>query len=326
MTLTRRSALAAAIAGSFGLAGCTATDSTPTETSAAPPSTSVPPSPTPTPTPTSTLAADPLPTGIVNALVFGTDSREKASFAGNADAVLLAQLSADRTRLTLVSIARDTYIRGAKINAAYPAGGLDLLTSSVSSVFGDLPIHLTAHTNFEGLISITRWMKGITVFNQHASNVTVQSTGRVVDFPAGEITLESTDGLIYSRQRYGLPQGDLDRAERHRAVITGLIKGLQLVQKTTPNLFADLAMNLANRCMISGIELADVPALVTPLTAIQPDKITSLMLPLAGFDTIGGQSVNMVHEGRAADLAAALKSGDIDAYVAKHGTNYEPRP
>ena len=49
---------------------------------------------TPSATPSAALS-DPLPAGVVNALVFGTDSRDPASLTGNADAIVVAQLSAD---------------------------------------------------------------------------------------------------------------------------------------------------------------------------------------------------------------------------------------
>ena len=270
-------------------------------------------------------AKDPLPAGIVNALVFGTDARKDGSFGGNADVVMLAQLSADRKHLTLVSIARDTYLSGRKATAAFPHGGVAELSRVVSAAFGGLTIHAVAQTNFGGFIAISKAMNGIRVVNKHASTVTSSVTGHVFRFTKGDLHLDGADALVYARQRKGLPQGDLDRAERHRALIVGLIRGLQGVARTSPTAFAPLAKKIAASCRLTGIKPDSVPGLLGPLMQIDPAKVTSLMLPLSGFDTVKGQSVNIVNKARAEELAAGLARGDVSGYVAKYGTGYKPK-
>lgn len=321
MSITRRRALEVLALGVLSLTGCAeqqVVDSTPSQ---APTKDATHPVKT---TPTQTSPADPLPSGVVNALIIGTDSREKTDFGGNTDVLMLAQISADRKRLTLVSIARDTYIDGHKANAYYPAGGMDLLRSKVSAVFGGIDIHVTAHTNFNGFINITRALKGIWVRNKHANSTTVLSTGRVVDFPEGDIKLENTDALIYARERKALPQGDLDRAERHRALIIGISKGLQAWHRNSPGSFRKLAQTLAAQCQFNGIEKDRVPDLITPLMQVDADNVTSLMLPLSGFDMVDGQSVNVIDEPQLQALVEGLKNGDVRDYVAQFGTDYTP--
>lgn len=281
--------------------------------------------PTPTPTP---VVVDPLPEGVVNALVFGTDAREKESLMGNADAILVAQISADRKKLTLVSIARDSYVAIGnghdKINAAFPMGGTNHLVETVSNLFGGLPIHFAAEANFNGFINITRWLGGIRVFNKHASSTTVISTGRLVEFADGEIFLENTDGLIYARQRKELPLGDLDRAERHRALIAGMLKGLQAMLSNRAN-FSNIASKIFENTKVTGpLEAAKVPDLAAPLAEIDTDAITSLMVPISRFDTINGASVNIINDAKMEELAAAMRDGEVDDYVAKYGTDYTP--
>lgn len=330
MGLTRRAYLLFLGAGALTLAGCAGREEEPSPSSPAPrpPSPTPSPTPSPAPSPSPTGPVDPLPEGVVNALIYGTDARGDADFGGNTDAIVLAQISADRKRVTFVSIARDTLARvggsQTKINAAYSIGGRDLFVKSVSDMFGGIPIHVTMHTNFAGFISITRYLKGIRVFNRNASTVTVNATGRFIEFGEGELFLENTDALIYARQRYGLEQGDLDRAERHRALLTGIIAGLQLVQEKTPRLMDALVKNLAQRCRVSGIDDADVPALVDPLMEVDRDRVTSLMLPLEGFSTINGQWVNLPNRKRLSELSEGLRNGDVSAYVDRYGTDYTP--
>ncbi len=149
MDTTRRSLIGAGFLGiAAALSGCTT--ATPPSASPDPAPGTPPPSPAGTPSGTpSATASDPLPAGVVNALVFGTDSRDPASLTGNADAIVVAQLSADRTKLSLVSIARDSYVAFAgggkgKINASFSGGGTQRLRDTVSALLGGLPIHMVA--------------------------------------------------------------------------------------------------------------------------------------------------------------------------------------
>ena len=46
-------------------------------------------------------------------------------------------------------------------------------------------------------------------------------------FPKGYVTVHGERALAYVRERKQLPRGDLDRAERHRAVVQAILgKGL----------------------------------------------------------------------------------------------------
>lgn len=263
-------------------------------------------------------------------LFFGTDSPKKNSFQGNADAIVVAQLSADRRSMTLVSIARDTYVAYAgggrgKINASFPAGGTEKLRQTVSNLLGGLPIHFTVQGNFTGFVSITRWLGGFDVDNQHASSVGLSSSGARAVFPAGSITLTATDALIYSRQRKGLPRGDLDRAERHRAVLKGMLGRLQERLAEDPAGFAQLLTDLYGNVKVTGpLDPDALSGLIPAIEALDRGRVVSLMVPIRGFGTVGGASVNRLDEGRTRELAAALKQGDVSAYVERYGSGYAP--
>jgi len=290
---------------------------------------------------------DVLPAGVINVLFFGTDSRDPKSLGGNADAIIVAQLSADRQSMTLVSIARDTYVdyagggRG-KINGSFPAGGTEKLRGTVSNLLGGLPIHYVVQANFTGFINITRWLDGFDVQNQKATSVTVQSTGRRVTFPAGTITLGGTDALIYSRERKTMPLGDLDRAQRHRAVLSGMVSRLKerlaegavlsgMVSRLKERLaeapagFAELLASLYGNVKVTGPLDADaLTGLVPAISAVDAGRVTSLMVPIRGFGTVNGASVNLLDEARTAALAAALMQGDVTGYVERYGAGYAP--
>ncbi|GAA1731288.1 hypothetical protein GCM10009809_28490 [Isoptericola hypogeus] len=326
----RRTAALAALAGLLApaLAACTTTtpEAAPTVTASRPAS---PATKQPAPTPSPSEKADPLPEGPVNVLLVGTDSRDPASLGGNADTIMLAHVPADRSGLYLVSFTRDMWVPipglgEGKINAAFARGGTDTLVETVSGVLGGAEVDAVMQTNFNGFIALTRALDGIEVDNAHASTVTVLSTGRVVEFPEGRISLENTDGLIYVRERKTLPLGDLDRAQRQRAAVTGILAGLA-ERADEPKALAKLVPLMAGNVKLTGdLKPADLVDLVPLAAELGRDDVVGLMVPLTGFGTRGGASVNLVDEAQAADLGDAIRGDDLDAYVERYGTGYAP--
>ncbi|WP_181009979.1 LCP family protein [Ornithinimicrobium sufpigmenti] len=275
-------------------------------------------------------AAPALPEGPVNVLLIGTDSRDPDSMDGNADTILLAHLPSDRSSIGLVSLTRDMWvpIPGAgegKINSAFPIGGTPLLTETVSELLGGLDIDYTVQSNMNAFVNLTRWLEGFEVDNQYATEVTVESTGRRVVFEEGPIWLENTDALIYARQRQGMPLGDLDRTERQRAVLVGMMHRLQERLEEDPDAFPELVANLYGNVRVTGeLEVEDLLTLAPLLRDLDPDDAYSLMVPITGFDMIGGQSVNVVDREGTAALGRALREDDLAGYVERHGTSYAP--
>ncbi|WP_405217201.1 LCP family protein [Agrococcus sp. Ld7] len=287
------------------------------------------PTPTPTPSPTPTAAADPLPEGAVTALLLGTDSRTPGSMTGQADAIMLAQISADRESLSLVSITRDSWVPLAgglgsgKINSAFARGGTSVMTETVSSMFGGLEIDYVVQADFQGFIALTRALEGFDAENEHPTRVTVNSTGRVVDFTADPVHLAGTDGLIYVRQRKGLPQGDLDRTERQRAAVIGMMERIDEIAAANPAELVKVFGHFADRLKITGeLSIDDMIALSDLSQNLERGDVVSLMAPITGFGTVGGQSVNTVDLAQTAALGDALRAGDIQPYIDRYGTEY----
>ena len=318
----------AALVASLVLVGCGPEPSpAPTPSASASPSTSS--LPVTAPSPTQPEPVDPLPEGPVNALLLGTDSRTPGRMTGNADTIMLAQLSADRETLSLVSITRDSWVEipgagSGKVNAALAIGGTELMRATISQLFHGLEIHYVVQTDFEGFIGLTRALDGFEVENQYPTTVTVSSTGRVVDFTADPLLLENTDGLIYVRQRKGLPAGDLDRAERQRAAVIGMLERIDEIA-ADPAALATLMGHVASRVKITGeLDFEAMLALTSMGQQIERDDVISLMAPIEGFGTRGGASMNVVDAAQTAALADALRAGDLRPYVDTFGTAYAP--
>jgi polyisoprenyl-teichoic acid--peptidoglycan teichoic acid transferase len=324
------SSIALTVAVCLVATGCTSAPQQPepspresvTATSPAPPATA---SPTPTPAP----VADPLPEGPTNVLLLGTDSREPTDLTGNADTIVVVHVPADRQSVYLISFTRDMWVPipglgEGKINAAFARGGTDTLRATVSDLLGGAEIPFTVQANFAGFISLTRWLGGFEVDNQHASTVTVQSTGRVVEFPQGRITLTGTDGLIYVRERKRLPLGDLDRAERQRAALIGMMDKVKQ-SLGDPVAYAQLVDVLLQNVKVTGdLGVDDALALAPLLDDLTREDVISLMAPITGFGTVDGASVNVVDGPQMAALGEAVRTGTMAQYVATYGTDYRP--
>ncbi|TQM96162.1 LytR family transcriptional attenuator [Ornithinimicrobium humiphilum] len=270
-----------------------------------------------------------LPEGPLTALVVGTDGRGDDP-AGRADVVVVAQLSADHDALTLVSVPRDCLVEipgvgPDKVNAAWALGGAPLLEETVSDLLGGLEIDLVATSDFVVFEDLTRWLGGFEVVNRHASTAT-DAEGREVVFPEGRIRLEGAEALAYVRQRQGLPLGDLDRAERHRAALLGMTERLAQVRAEDPARLLELLPLLRDGVDLQGdLGLPELLALVEVGSRLGPEGITSLSVPITGFGTTAtGASVNLLDEARLAELAAGLREGDLSGYVATYGAGYAP--
>ncbi|WP_278235338.1 LCP family protein [Isoptericola sp. AK164] len=316
-------------AGVLALAGCTDPASTP----AAAPTATVSAEPTPAtkqsvPAPPAG-ADDPLGGGAQNVMLIGTDSRDESSLSGNADTMMLMHVPADRSALYLVSFTRDMWvdipgIGEGKMNAAFARGGTQTLMDTASELLGGVEFDYAMQTNFNGFINLTRALEGFEVDNKHHSTVEVISTGRVVDFPEGRITLENTDGLIYVRERKRLPLGDLDRTERQRAAVIGMMDRIAK-QADDPAFLAELVALMFNNVKVTGdLGVEDFVDLVPLAGELTRDDVVSLMVPITGFGTVNGASVNLVDEAQTAALGEAIRTDTMDDYVAEYGTDYAP--
>ena len=271
--------------------------------------------------------AAPLPDGAITALVVGNDSRED-DFAGLSDVIVLVQLSEDRDHLSLVSITRDSYVAipglgRDKINEAYHQGGVPLLRETVSDLMGGLEIDLVAQTNFEMFTDVAAALDGFWVDNRYASTVPVGS--RELVFEEGRIRLDEDDALTYVRQRNTLPLGDLDRTERHRAALVGMMERLVQIREEEPERLADLLPVLHDNVRIVGDLHADqLETLVEVGAGLGPDDVTSLMVPVSYFSTTAaGAWINVLDADQTAALAKGLREGDLSDYVERYGTSYE---
>ena len=254
----------------------------------------------------------------IDYVLMGSDSREAGDAnAGRSDTLMVLHLAADRKSAYLISFPRDMYVSipghgKNKINAAFSFGGAPLAVETLEQLLGTRMDHV-ALVDFDGFIRLTELLGGVTVDNEHASK------SRGYTFPKGEITVKGDEALAFVRERYELPNGDLDRAERQRLVVQAILKkALSRDVLADPAEFTGFVAGVAQNVTVdSGLSDDEIrkTALSLRLTA---DDLKLLQAPITGFDMVHGQSIDVVDTAGLAELAKALHDDDMAEYVEEH--------
>lgn len=254
----------------------------------------------------------------VTYVLMGSDTRGEDQ--GRSDTLMVAYLSGDRDNVYLVSFPRDMWVPipgygEAKINAAHAFGGPALTIQTLEDMLGTRMDHAVG-IDFDGFIRLTTALGGVTVHNKYESSV-----GQYY-FPQGEITISGDEALAYVRQREGLPNGDLDRAERQRDVLAAIIDKL-----TAPEVLANPARmgavldQVADTVTVdSGLTNGEIYSTAGELGFTGISGVRSLQAPITGFGTSAdGQAIDIVDWQKMEELAAAMQTDQMDEYFARNG-------
>ena len=143
-----------------------------------------------------------------------------------------------------------------------------------------------AEVNLASFYEITKSIGGVQVCLNNA----VKEKKSGVDLPAGQQTVEGVQALAFVRQRYDLPNGDLDRIGRQQAFLSGLAnKVLSGAVLTSPSKMSDLVDAVKKSVVLSsGWNLLEFAEQMRGLTG---GNIQFHTIPNQGNATIGGADV-----------------------------------
>lgn len=153
-------------------------------------------------------------------LVLGVD--ERANDRGRSDSMILLAVNPAKESILMFNIPRDTrttivgHGKVDKINHAFAFGGVDMSIQTVEE-FLQFPINYYLKVNMEGFSRIIDSLGGVDVNNAF------QFDYEGYQFTKGEIHLNGSEALAYSRMRFEDPRGDLGRNERQRQILRELI-------------------------------------------------------------------------------------------------------
>lgn len=250
-------------------------------------------------------------------VLMGSDTR--GDDQGRSDTLMVAYLSGDRNHVYLISFPRDMWVPipgygDAKINAAHAFGGPALTIQTLEEMLDTRMDHAVG-IDFEGFIELTTALGGVTVINKYESSV-----GEYY-FPKGEITISGDEALAYVRQREGLPNGDLDRAERQRDVLGAIIDKL-----TAPEVLANPARmgavldQVASTVTVDqGLSNSEIYSTAGQLGFSGLSGVRSLQAPIVGFGTSAdGQAIDVVDWQKMDELAKAMQTDSMADYYARN--------
>ncbi|MFF2772959.1 LCP family protein, partial [Streptomyces bacillaris] len=169
------------------------------------------------------------PTGAMNILLLGSDSRGAPTSVGptavsdqRSDTMMLVHIDADRRDVYVMSIMRDLWVPipgngTAKINAALAWGGTPLAVQTVEQLL-NVRIDHVAILDFAGLTDITNAIGGVDV-DSPVAFTTVKSPHYT--FVKGMNHLDGDQALAFARERYAFPTADYQRVADQQALLRG---------------------------------------------------------------------------------------------------------
>ncbi len=177
-----------------------------------------------------------------NVLLLGSDAREDDT-ASRTDTMVLMRVDLIGGKLTMVSIPRDTKVNieghgTSKINAAYAYGQAGGAVKAVSKLTG-MPVNHVAVIHFEELVGLIDYLGGVTV-NVPVDVNDLEYSGLVMD--SGMQTMDGETALAWARTRYGFENGDYQRQEDQRILMTAIMNRiLSLSPREMPRALEELA-------------------------------------------------------------------------------------
>lgn len=253
----------------------------------------------------------------------------------NTNTLILLHVPADGSRAVALSIPRDDYVDlpeglgehkikeaygRAKANAeatAHSTGTTDRAAleqvgreagrhaaiDAVQQLLGVTVDHF-AEINLAGFYDLANALGGVTVCLREP----VHDGYSGANFPAGAQTLDGAQSLAFVRQRHGLANGDLDRTHRQQAFLASAVSKLQHA-----GVFDDLTkvgalLDVARKDVVvdSGFDLL---SFISRAGAVTSGNVTFYTLPIKGFATEDGESVNLIDPFQVREVAQRLLAG-----------------
>jgi LCP family protein required for cell wall assembly len=219
-------------------------------------------------------------------LFVGTDhsaEREAMGLGVNSDALLLVSLSADQSRLSLVSLPRDTVdvplpdggTFEPKINELYTVQGIEALRGAMETVFG-VPIDAHFVLDMDDMQAIIESVDGVEVNPPEALNDDVFMG---LHLEAGPQELDAATAMLYLRTRI---DQDYGRMRRHQEVILELVRRL-----TDPERDVDLETLLDGfESLETDLPLDQLPTLLELARRAREAEVVNLIVepPLITFE------------------------------------------
>lgn len=169
-----------------------------------------------------------------NFLLIGQDAR--GDYRARSDTMILVTVNKRTHTITLTSILRDLYVQipgyqDNKINAAYPAGGMELLNEVLEVNFG-IPVDANVEVDFGRFAQVINTVGGVDLELREDEAAHINKEVGYGGLGAGVMHLDGNQALSYSRIRYLDRDADFSRTNRQRKVINAIIEKFRSAKLT----------------------------------------------------------------------------------------------
>ncbi|GAA1518106.1 LCP family protein [Sphaerisporangium rubeum] len=254
--------------------------------------------------------------GALNILVVGVDKRDDLTrrqqnmlhlgreVGQRSDTIMLVRLSEDHSKVTVVSLPRDSWVdipgKGQhKINSAYSLGGAPLAVRTVRNLTG-LTIHHYVEVNVLGFINVVDAIGGVEV----CTPVPINDEKTKFRLEPGTYELDGIKALFYARTR-ATARSDLDRIDRQQQVMSALLaRALSGGTLANPAKLTALVGSTLQTLTVDKALAKDLLGLADQLKDVSTDDVTFATVPLADVDyrTSTGESAVLWDKAAAGDM------------------------
>ncbi len=259
--------------------------------------------------------------GRVNVLVAGNSADDLGHNGGElTDSIMVLSLNTKNNTAMMLSIPRDLWVNipgygHAKINAAFPNGGMDTLKDVVEENL-ELPIHYTALINYSAFRDLVNAVGGITIHIQSEDSRGIYDPSldwtsarccALAKYPNGSVNLNGKQALNLARARgdaygsYGFPQADFNRTEHQRQMLLAIKdKASSPAVIANPFKISNLVAAVGNNAR-TDLQLNEMQTLYYYMKKVENNKIDSY-----NINTLKGDDVTMLQNFTSADGQSAL--------------------
>ncbi|GII90994.1 LCP family protein [Sinosporangium siamense] len=276
--------------------------------------------------------------GAMNILLVGVDRRDNLTrreqnqlklgrdTGRRTDTMMLVHLSEDHSKVTVVSIPRDTWTTlpdgkgDHKINAAYQLGGPKLTVKAVQSLTG-LTVNHYVEVDVLGFIKVVDAIGGVSV----CTPVPIDDPKTALNLQPGTYELDGVKALAFARTRV-TARSDFDRIDRQQQFMSALLKqALSGDTLTSPAKLTGFITTTLNTLTVDAELSADLLGLANQLKGISTDDVSFATVPIADSDfrTPTGESAVLLDKAAA---RALFQSIDADQPLAAPGSSASPKP
>lgn len=245
---------------------------------------------------------------VTNILLLGTDARSKGNKRTRTDAMMIVSINRNTKKIVMTSLMRDTYVKitedySNRLNTAFPKGGAPLVFDTINNNFG-IPLDKYAHVDFFSFMKLVDGVGGIDLDVSSdeikvMNRIYITELNEILKQPAdkdkldpkkpGLLHLNGKQAVAYTRVRY-VGNGDFERTERQRKVLTQIVEKAKGMSLTELNDFANVALPMVSTNLTQG----EVLSLVLNASDFLTYDIVSIRLPADGtysYLDVNGASV-----------------------------------